>query len=180
MKPRAKIRSEKRERQVVSEDVQRSLLELIQRKFYEGRAVQFAKDRKAILHMVIYWPAREWFRPKSLSVPNARYLQILTDILVKAAAFQTEPLRYPPGWLGAVVTKHFEHQGETYYGEAKSARSLADHALATLGKVTPREHDDVVERFASADRLLAASKAVVKRAVKPSKQPIANGQLTFL
>lgn len=180
MKLTTKIRIEKRARQVVSEEVQTSLLELIQRKFYAGRAVQFAKDRSDILHMVIYWPAREWFRPKALSVPNARYLQILTDILIQAAAFQTEPLRYPPAWLGAAVTKHFAHQGEKYYAEAKSARSLADHALATLGKLTPKEEDDVVERFAAADRLLAASKAVARRAVKqPEKSPV-NAQLTFL
>lgn len=176
----AKIRSNPRARQVVSEEVQTSLLELIQRKFYEGRAVQFAKDRKDILHMVIYWPAREWFRPKALSVPNARYLQILTDILIQAAAFQTEPLRYPPGWLGAVVTKHFAHKGESYYAEAKSARSLADHALATLGKLTPKEEDDVVERFAAADRLLAASKTVAKRATKATPKRVVNDQLTFL
>lgn len=176
----AKIRSNPRARQVVSEEVQRSLLELIQRKFYAGRAVQFAKDRKDVLHMVIYWPAREWFRPKSLSVPNERYLQILTDILIQAAAFQTEPLRYPPAWLGAAVTKHFAHQGERYYAEAKTARSLADHALATLGKLTPREHDDVVERFSEASRLLEASKTVAKRAVKATPKRVVNDQLTFL
>lgn len=176
----AKIRSEKRQRQVVSEEVQTSLLELIQRKFYQGQAVHFAKHRKDLLHMVIYWPARVWFRPKALSVPNERYLQILSDILIEAAAFQTGPLYYPPAWLSKTVQDHFAIQGEKYYAEAKSARALADHALATLGKLTPRVHDDVVEQFNAADRLLMASKALVKRAVKATKQPPVNAQLTML
>ena len=175
-----KSRSEKRARQVVSEEVQRSLLELIQRKFYAGQAVAFAKHRADLLHMVIYWPAREWFWPKSLSVPNGRYLQILSDILIEAAAFQKGPLYYPPAWLGTTVKEHFAKQGEKYYAEAKSARALADHALATLGKMPVRVQDDVVEQFVAADRLLEASKTVAKRAVKPTKQPPVNPQLTLL
>jgi hypothetical protein len=176
----AKPRSNPRPRQVVSEEVQRSLLELIQRKFYQGQAVHFAKHRKDLLHMVIYWPAREWFRPKALSVSNGRYLQILSAILIEAAAFQRGPLYYPPAWLGKSVQDHFAIQGERYYAEAKSARSLADHALATLGKLTPREHDDVVERFAEASRLLDASKTVAKRAVKAAPKSPRNDQLTLL
>ena len=175
-----KTRSDKRPRQVVSEDVQRSLLELIQRKFYEGRGVKFAQDRADLLRMVVYWPAKEWFNPKALTIPNGRYLQILSDILIEAAAFQTEPLRHAPAWLGKTVSTHFEKQGERYYAEAKSARSLADHAIATLGKIPVRVQDDVVEQFVAADRLLAASKAVVKRAVKATKQQPVNAQLTML
>jgi hypothetical protein len=175
-----RTRSNPRARQVVSEEVQRSLLELIQRKFYQGQAVHFARHRRDLLHMVIYWPAREWFRPKALSVPNGRYLQILSDILIEAAAFQTGPLYYPPAWLGKSVQDHFAIQGEKYYAEAKSARSLADHALATLGKLPVRVHDDVVEQFTAADRLLEASKAVVKRAVQPTKKAEVNPQLTLL
>jgi hypothetical protein len=175
-----RTRSNPRARQVVSEEVQRSLLELIQRKFYQGQAVHFARHRRDLLHMVIYWPAREWFRPKALSVPNGRYLQILSDILIEAAAFQTGPLYYPPAWLGKSVQDHFSIQGEKYYAEAKSARSLADHALATLGKLPVRVQDDVVEQFVAADRLLEASKAVVKRAVQPTKKADVNPQLTLL
>jgi hypothetical protein len=175
-----KTRSNPRPRQVVSEEVQRSLLELIQRKFYAGQAVAFAKHRADLLHMVIYWPAREWFRPKALSVPNGRYLQILSDIIIEAASFQTGTINYVPAWLGKTVTSHFSIQGERYYAEAKSARSLADHALATLGKIPVRVQDDVVEQFVAADRLLAASKAVVKRAVKPTKEQPVNAQLTML
>jgi hypothetical protein len=166
----AKPRSNPRPRQVVSEEVQRSLLELIQRKFYVGRGVKFAQDRADLLRMVVYWPAKEWFNPKALT----------SDILIEAAAFQTEPLRHPPAWLGKTVSTHFEKQGERYYAEAKSARSLADHAIATLGKIPVRVQDDVVEQFVAADRLLAASKAVVNRAVKATKQQPVNAQLTML
>ena len=176
----AKTRSNPRPRQVVSEEVQRSLLELIQRKFYEGRRVKFAQDRQDLLRWVVYWPAREWFNPKALTVPNGRYLQILSDIIIEAAAFQTGVIIYPPAWLGKTITSHFEKQGERYYAEAKSARSLADHAIATLGKMPVRVQDDVVEQFVAADRLLAASKALVKRAVKATKQQPVNAQLTML
>lgn len=175
-----RTRIEKRQRQVVSEEVQRSLLELIQRKFFDGRAVDFAKARKDILKWVIYWPAREWFNPKSLTIPNARYLEILTKIIMDAATFQRGKIHYVPRWLGKAVTSHFANQGEGYYAEAKSARSLADHALATLGKLTAREDDDVVGRFTQASQLLEASKVVVKRSLKTPPKRAVNDQLTFL
>lgn len=168
-----KTRSEKRPRQVVSEEVQRSLLELIQRKFYDGFPVQFAKDTYHLQRWVIYWPAREWFDLKGLSVPNHRYLEIVTKVLLDAASFQKVKAKYPPAFLKAVIQSHFEHHGDEYYREAKSARSLADHALATIGKITPAGHDDVVTRFVAADRLLAASKRTVRRTiVERSKTPV--------
>ena len=167
-----KRRVEKRPRQVVSEEVLQSLLGLIQRKFYAGHGVQFAKDRKRILSWVIFWPAREWFKEKSVTIPNARYLEILTKIIMDAAMHQTGPIHYLPAYLGKAVQSHFAHHGDEIYEEAKSLRNLADHALAILGKIPVKPADDVVTQFAAADRLLATTKvALRKSAFKPTSQP---------
>lgn len=74
--------------QVISEEVAESLLGLIQRKFYEGHAVQFANDRKPLLRWVIFWPAKEWFNPKAVSLPNDRYLDLISKVIIEAAAHQ--------------------------------------------------------------------------------------------
>jgi hypothetical protein len=165
MNPRPKSRpAAVRPRQVVSEEVMASLLGLIQRKFYAGHAVQFSKDRKPLLRWVIFWPAREFFKPKAVTIPNPRYLEILQKIIIEAAMHQAGPIRYLPAYLGKAVQSHFAVHGDAIYEEAKSVRSLADNALALLGKMPVKIEDDAVERFTAADRLLAVSKTNLKTA----------------
>lgn len=170
-----------RSRQVVSEDVLGSLLGLIQRKFYEGHPVEFAKDSVRLQRWVVYWPARYWFDPRQVTVPNHRYLEILTAVLIDAAACQrVAKVDYPPAYLRMVIQSHFAMHGEEYYAAAKAARSLADHALATLGKVPTKVQDDVVARFTAADRLLEVSKRSAKEAVRATKKRAVNDQLSLL
>lgn len=153
-----------------------ALLDLVRRKFYEGEAVQFAKDRRLILQWALLWPAREWFAPKAVTVPAVRYREILSGILIEAAAHQTGPIRYRPAWLGQVIQSHFRIHGEEIYQEAKSARTLAEHALLSLGKVAVARPERAVEELAAASRLLDVGKAVRK----PAKKGVVKEQLALL
>jgi hypothetical protein len=159
-----------RARQQTPQQVLDALLELVQRKFYEGEVVQFAKDRRLLLQWVILWPAREWFTPKAVTVPAARYQEILSKVLIEAAAFQTGPIKYRPAWLARVIQSHFAMHGEEIYTEAKSARTLAEHALLTLGKVPVAGQDQAIEQLAAASRLLDRKKPARNSVAKPGKQ----------
>lgn len=161
-----------RPRQQTPAEVLDALLDLVRRKFYDGEAVQFAKDRRLILQWALLWPAREWFAPKAVTVPAGRYREILSGILVEAAAHQTGPIRYRPAWLGQVIQSHFRIHGEEIYQEAKSSRTLAEHALLTLGKVPVARQDQAVEQLAAASRLLDRPKRV--------KKPVRKEQLSLL
>ena len=164
MKPRRPIRP--RPKQQTPQEVLEALLDLIRRKFYEGGGVQFVKDRRLLLQWVLLWPAREWFHEKAVTVSADRYREILSGILVEAAAHQTGPIRYRPAWLAQTVQSHFRIHGEEIYEEAKSARTMAEHALLMLGRLPSREHDEVVPTFVAASRLLDTKKTVRKEAVK--------------
>lgn len=168
-----KRRTDKRPKQIVSDEVAELLLGLIRRKFYEGRAVDFAKDRRLLLRWVIFWPAVGFFNPKSVSLPNNRYHELLSGIIIEAAANQGGPIKYIPAWLGKTIQSHFAHHGDEIYEEAKSIRTLADHALQMLGKMPVKPQDDVVGRFVEADRLLAATFKAAKLVKKtPPKEQL--------
>jgi hypothetical protein len=165
-----------RPRQMVSEDVAELLLGLIQRKFYEGRAVDFAKDRRRLLQWVVFWPAVGFFKERAVSLPGQRYHELLSQILIEAAANQTGPIRYVPAWLGQTVQSHFAHHGDEIYEEAKSLRTLAEHSLTMLGRLPVKPTEDVVDRFAAAGAILATT----KRAARPVKKGAVKEQLSLL
>lgn len=169
MKPR---RPPQRENLQTPQQVLDTLLELVKRKFYQGEAVAFAKDRRLLLQWVLLWPAREWFTPKAVTVPAARYQEILSKVLISAAAFQTGAIKYRPAWLARVIQSHFAMHGEEIYEEAKSARTLAEHALLSLGKVPVARQDQAVEQLSAASRLLDRTKRVAK--------PVRKEQLSLL
>lgn len=165
-----------RPRQQTPNEVLDALLDLVKRKFYAGEGVQFAKDRRLILQWALLWPAREWFAPRAVTVPAGRYREILAGILVEAAAHQTGAIRYRPAWLGQVVQSHFRIHGEEIYQEAKSARTLAEHALLSLGRVAVARPERAVEQLAAASRLLDVGKPIRK----PVKNGVVKDQLSLL
>lgn len=168
--------ADQRPRQVTTQEVLDGLLGLVRRKFYDGEAVQFAKDRRNILQWALLWPARSWFDPKGLSVAPERYQELLAKIIVEAAAFQAQKIKYRPAYLRQVVQSHFAVHGDELYEEAKAVRTLAQNALATLGKLPPAP-DRLVTDLATPSRLLDASKRAPKSA---SKKPRVEGQLNLI
>lgn len=158
-----------RPRQQTTPEILEALLGLVQRKFYVGDGVSFAKDRRPILQWALLWPAREWFAPKAVSLPAARYQEIMTKIIMEASVFQADKIRYRPAWLARVIQSHFSIHGDEIYDEAKALRTVAENALVSLGKLPTRE-DGLVKDFAAASRLLEKSRRPRSKSPTPVKQ----------
>jgi hypothetical protein len=155
----------KQQKPVTTPEVRDALLDLIQRKFYEGHAVQFAKDRRRLIQWVVCYPAA-WLYERGVSsgLPLDRYKEIMSRVLIEAASF-AEPTKvtYLPAYLRQVIRSHFRHHGDEIYDEAKSVRNLVDQAMLLSGSV--RVAADPVRELAqaaAAARLLTARKRPVK------------------
>lgn len=162
MKPSRKDRP----RQQTPKEVLDALLGFVERKWYDGDSVNFTKDTRRLLQWVLLWPAREFFNKKGVAVPAARYRELMMQILMDATVFQTGNIAYRPAWLGKVVQSHFQIHGDEIYDEAKSIRTLADHALLTLGKLDRTGQDALVPDFTAASRLLDRKNKVQKKPLK--------------
>jgi hypothetical protein len=135
------------------------------------RRVQFAKDRTRILQWALLWPAREWFKPKAVSLPAARYQEILTKVIMEATVHAAEKINYRPAWLAKVIQSYFAIHGEEIYNEGKSLRTVAENTLLALGKL-PQRADGLVDAFSAASELLDAAKPAKRKITpKPSAQP---------
>lgn len=142
-----------RPRQQTPKEVLDALLGFVERKWYDGDRVNFTKDSRRILQWVLLWPAREFFNPKGVALPADRYRELMLKVLMDATVFQTCKITYRPAWLAKVVQSHFKIHGDEIYDEAKSIRTLAEHALLTIGKLD-RKADAIVPDFTAASRLL--------------------------
>lgn len=149
--------------QPTPDDLVSSLLDFIQRKFYEGHPVSFAKDRPRLLKWVVLWPAG-WLNSKGVTLPPDRYHQILTTVLLDALRFgrQAEKITYLPAYLKMVLQSHFRHHGEDYYEEAKRIRAVVEHTIL-VARTVPSATPDPIRELAHAARLLKPQ----KRSPKP-------------
>jgi len=170
MKPKRPERPA-RAKQQTPQEVRDALLELVQRKFYEGDWIGFQKEQRDLLRWVILWPA-SWLNERGVTVPPDKYREIVGKVLIEAAVFQRGKIKYRPAYLRHVVQSHFAHHGEDIYSAAKAIRTAAEHAVLTLGKLPVGEPDRLVAEFAAAIRLLGR-----KRATKPAAR---NDQLTLI
>ncbi len=159
-------------KQPTSEELLTGLLELVQTKFYQGEAVEFAKDKRRLLEWVILFPAK-WLDERSVTVPADRYRAIFTKVMLDAVRFgDTRKIAYRPAWLAKVIQSHFDCHGDEIYEEAKSMRNLVDHAVMVAGKASQAAPDPVRE-LADTRRLLKAATSAPKRAIKaPIKEQL--------
>lgn len=153
-----------RPKQPTSQELLDSILDFLQRKFYEGDPISFRKDRSRLLAWVALWPA-SWLNKKGVSLPADRYREIFFQVFLEAKANGTEKITYRPAWLRHVIQTHFAHHGDEIYEQAKSVRNLVEHAVLIAGKAAPSAPDPVRE-LAQASTLLKARKPAPKRAVK--------------
>lgn len=161
-------------KQPTPDELLASLLEFVERHFYAGHPVAFAKDRRRILDWVILWPAA-WLNNRGVTVPAARYGEIVRGVLMDALRFgRLEEITYLPAWLKKVLQSHFALHGDEIYAEAKAMRNLVEHALVVAGRHVQAE-PDAVKELAATRRLLN----VAKGRKRPVKRPV-NDQLTFL
>lgn len=140
--------------QTTSKDLTDDLLALVQRHLYPGEAVAFNKDKKQLLQWAILWPATH-LNDYGVTLPPERYKQLFLDILLRALQQgNTGNLKYRPAWLAKCIQSHFKIHWDEIYAEAKSARSLAEQALAMAGKIPVAKPADPVHEMALAARLV--------------------------
>lgn len=163
-------------KQPTSPELLEELLRFIQTKFYPSDPVQFCKDKPRLLSWVIFEFAT-WLEDKDLTLPPARYLAIMRDTILMDAVRHgnTGGIAYRPAWLRAVVQSHLAHHGEEYYEEAKSIRTLADHAVWVAGRAI-RPAADPIRDLATTAKLLS----IARRSKKQPQKPALKAQLTLL
>lgn len=155
-------------RQPTSPELRDACLEFLRRKFYGTSPEEvkaFNQDRKALLRMVVLWPAA-WLDKRSVTIHGDSYREIFMKVFMQAAAHMQSKVRYRPAYLAQVIQSHFAIHGEEYYEEAKSVRTLADQALVLVGKIPVAQAPDPIREMAAAARLLSQGKRKVKPAIK--------------
>lgn len=135
----------------------------IRTKWYPGDNVGFSKDRP-LLHRVVILKLATYLQAKGVTIPAARYREIMDAILMDALLHGEQP-RYVPAWLGKVMQTHLAIHGEDYYEEGKALRNRFDSVLSTLAG-QPRRERDPVRELADAARLVKARKRVKNAPVK--------------
>lgn len=144
------------------------LLEFVRRKFYEGDAVGFNKDKFRLLEWVVLWPA-EFLDEHGVAnrFPPERYKEIFMDVMILALQQgNTGGIIYRPAWLGRVIQSHFKIHWDEIYQEAKSARTLAEHALTIAGRLPVAKPPDPVAEMALAAKLVKGTGRPKKRVLK--------------
>lgn len=158
-------------KQPTSQELRDTCLDFLSRKFYPGRDVVFAKDRRRLLDWVVLWPAK-WLDNRGVTIPSDQYRQLFMDVFMDGLRYgDLEAITYLPAWLAKVIQSHFAHHGDEIYERAKSVRTLAERAQTTLAGL-PRRQPDPIREMAAAARLLKPKK-------QPRKAPIKQ-QLTLL
>jgi len=152
-----------------SDQLINDLLDFIQRKFYEGDVAGFTKDKRRLLTWVVLWPST-YLDAAKVSLPDARQKEIFMEtVMLALQQGNTGNIRYRPAWLGRVIQSHYQIHWDEIYQEAKSARSLADHALLMAGRLPVAKAPDSTREMAAAARLLKGSKRQVKHPVKAAQ-----------
>ena len=158
-----------RPRQPTPKELTDDLLGFIQRKFYPGEAVQFAKDRSRLLAWAVLWPAA-WLNGKAVSISTERYREVCTKILMEARIHGTEKVRYRPAWLRQVMQSHFRIHGEELYNEAKALRALVENALLLTSRTPTQAQPDPIRELARAQALVAIASRPKKAVAQPDNQ----------
>ena len=157
MKPKTPFR-----KQPTSAELLSDLSDFLQRKFYAGHAVNFAKDRPRLLQWVILWPA-SWLVGRGVTVTEDQYRKIFMGVFLDALRYgDPTKVTYFPAYLRQVIQSHFRMHGDEIYEAAKSVRNLTDHAMLLAGKFQTQDRPDPVRELAAASRLLTAKKRVIK------------------
>ena len=161
-------------KQPTPQELRDACLDFLQRKFYQGHAVDFAKDRPRLLAWVVLWPAK-WLNERGVTIPASRYQELFQTVIMDALRLgDTGNITYLPAWLAKVIQSHFACHGDEIYAEAKSMRTLVEHTMLITGQM-PHAAPDPVRELAAAAALLKPRKAPKR----PSKASV-NDQLTLL
>jgi hypothetical protein len=153
-------------KQITSHELTDELLGFVRRKFYEGDAVGFNKDKRRLLLWVVLWPST-YLDERGVTLPPERYKEIFISVMILALQQgNTGNIIYRPAWLGRVVQSHFKIHWDEIYQEAKSARKLAEHALTIAGRLPVSKSPDPVAEMALAASLLKGTGRTKKATLK--------------
>jgi hypothetical protein len=156
---------QRRPKQPTPQELTDSLLDFLERKFYQGRALNFAKDRPRLLKWVILWPA-SWLNKRGVTVPADRYRELFMAVFIDGLRFgNTGNITYLPAWLAKVIQSHFAHHGDEIYDQAKSMRNLVDQAV-TIASRPVQQAPDTVRAMAQAASLLKPKRMLKKQPPK--------------
>ena len=149
------------------------LLAEIGRRFYQGKgAKRWAQDQKPLM-LALTWPAG-WLQQRAVSLPVARYREILREIVEGIATHgDVAKIEYFPGYLQRCIRLWFVHNGEELYERQKSIRNALDLDFLKRGVAPAKAAPDPVEALAAAHRVLASAKRPVKARGRD------DGQTTF-
>jgi hypothetical protein len=152
--------------QITSQELTDDLLDFIRRKFYEGDAVGFNKDKRRLLQWVVLWPAT-YIEERGVTLPPVRYKKLFIGIMMLALQQgNTGQIIYRPAWLGKCVQSHFKIHWDEIYQEAKSARSLAEHTLTIAGRLPVAKKPDPIAEMALAAKLVKGTGRTRKTVLK--------------
>lgn len=150
---RRKTPHSERRQQPTPVELRDSLMDFLERKFYQGHRIEFVKDRPRLLSWVVLWPAK-WLQEHGVTIPAERYREIFMNVFMDGLRFgHTENITYLPAWLAKVIQSHFACHGDEIYDEGKNLRAVVDRTLLVVGKQVSQAPDPVRE-LAQAARLL--------------------------
>jgi hypothetical protein len=150
------------QRRLLATEILDALLGFLQRHFYNGEAVTFAKDRPRILDWVVLEPAR-WLDTRGVTMSGEAYRDLFLDpktgLLFEALRHgATDTIRYRPAWLRQVIQSHLRIHGDAIYARAKSITLLADQALLAASHLTRAPRPDPVRELANLKASLRADR----------------------
>lgn len=147
------------------------LLAELGRRFYHGRRPvhKWGQDQKALM-MTLTWPAG-WLKTRGVSLPVARYREILAEIIDGIASHgDLAKIEYFPSYLQHCVSQWFIHNGEELYERQKSVRNAMDLRFIKTGTAQAPSGPDPMEALAAAHRVLVGQKKAGKAPKKDDGQ----------
>lgn len=146
-----------------------TLLEFLRLKFYQGEAVEFAKDRSRLLGWVVLWPAW-WLNKKGVTLPADKYRELFMEVFHEAKACGTDKIKYRPAWLRMVIQSHFQHHGDAIYERAKSIRTLVEHLILSTGNRPSADEAHPTDDMARARQLVMQTPKPVRKKTGEKQQ----------
>lgn len=161
---------------MAGENILEDYLGTLRKQFYPDDSKAFFQQ-KSMLITAITTPAR-WLDERGVKVPDRRHREIL-DTIIKGIMHHgaTGKIQYFCRYFLHAVQEHMSHNGERYYEEGKSLRTIVDttftHLTAKQRKRLPDAEDPTTTQLAALNRLVKSTRH------KTKKQPASRAQMSL-
>ena len=172
MRPKNQFREScpDRPRQIVPQELIEDLLGAVRGQFYgDLPPKRWFQDRNFLLRRFVLWPAA-WLSKRAVTLSPERYREIVLGVLdtIKHHG-STEAVQYWPGYLAHCIQQHFACHGDEIYAEAKSLRTVLDHAVS-LASNAPRLVDPIATLVQVRQALISSQKSRRRASAAAPKQ----------